>query len=101
MIAVEALSYAVVVAACCAYLLWLIPGPCKCPKCAFHTNELNVARLKKAEELEEQRAKDEVLRHDYEHKGGSFLKGDPDRFNCHTETCERNKTTTRQPNDGT
>lgn len=88
---VEALSYAVAVASAASYLLWLLPGACKCEKCSFHTNERNIARLRREEELEKQRAEDERIRHEAEHRGGAYLPGEPDRFDCHTATCPRNK----------
>lgn len=80
---VEALTYAVVMAAACSYLLWLLPGPCKCEKCAFHVNERRVARL----------AKDEAQReevHNINHKGFGYGDKTPDRMSCPDEQCSRN-----------
>lgn len=39
----------------------------------------------------DQSAKDDVARrHDYDHKGGGFRPGDPDRYHCADESCKRN-----------
>lgn len=63
---------------------------CDCGKCAFHANEKRMKRLK-AQEESERYSKDQAnLRHDYEHKGGGWRTGDPDRFNCADDTCPRN-----------
>jgi len=85
------LQMAVIFMSAFTALLWLLPAPCKCEKCAFHTNERRVAKLKRAEEIEEQRAKDEVRRHDFQHTGGSFAPNPPDVYDCITPTCPRNK----------
>lgn len=88
---VEALTYAVVMAAAASYLIWLLPGPCKCEKCGFHVNERAMARLK-AKEDEERRAADQAaLQHDYWHKGAGWTESTPDKFNCNSETCPRNR----------
>ncbi len=44
MIDPNALSVALVVLVAGGVLLWRIPGPCTCEKCAFHTNEARMAR---------------------------------------------------------
>lgn len=61
-------------------LLWALPGPCVCEKCAFHTNERRMKALRQAE-----------LNHDTEHKGFGWKPGAPDRIDCHDETCPRNR----------
>jgi len=47
-------------------------------------------RLKRAEETAKYKKDQAALRHDYEHKGGGFRDGDPDRFNCPDDQCPRN-----------
>lgn len=68
-----------------------MPGPCRCEKCAFHTNERRMENLRRAEAAAKYAADQSSLRHDYEHKGGGFLPGDPDKFNCSVEGCPRNR----------
>lgn len=60
-------------------ILWLIPGPCVCEKCAFHTNERRMAKVRQAE-----------LEHDTAHKGFGFREGAKDYLWCDDEECPRN-----------
>lgn len=90
---VEALTYAVVLAAAASYLIWMLPGPCVCDKCPFHTNERRMEALRKAEAEEKASLADAERRHDCQHKGGSWLNGDPDKFACPDEKCPRNPKT--------
>lgn len=77
--------------ACMFALAWLgWARRCSCEKCAFHRNEDRMERLRAAETAEKYKADQATLRHDYEHKGGGFRDGDPDRFNCPDDTCARN-----------
>lgn len=52
---------------------------CRCEKCSFHVNEQRIARLRADE-----------LRHDADHKGFGFKAGEPDRFSCGDDNCNRN-----------
>lgn len=85
------LQMAVIVMGALTTFLWLLPGPCQCAKCAVHVNERRMKSLKRAEEIEDQRAKDEEWRHDFQHTGGSFGPNPPDIYDCITKTCPRNK----------
>jgi hypothetical protein len=84
---VEALTYAVVMAAAASYLLWLLPGPCRCDQCSFHVNERRMAKARAAEEYMGQ----EELRHEAAHKGFGFKDSDPDKYMCFTADCPRNR----------
>lgn len=89
-VALELLSYATLMGMCVSYLLWLLPGRCRCEKCSFHVNERRVARLEADRVRVEERERQIVLRHDAEHKGWGWATGAEDRFNCADEKCNRN-----------
>lgn len=94
MIPVEALTYALLVAAACTYLIWLLPGPCRCEQCSYHVNERRMARMRAAEEAEKAQAERKAERkaeyHEFLHKGAMPMPDEPDRFNCRDITCPRN-----------
>ena len=75
--------YAALIAAGCAFLLWLLPNPtCRCPSCPVHTNERNMARLRRAEAV-----------HDMKHRGvkaPGFPAPTRDRFPCDDPECSPN-----------
>lgn len=60
-------------------LLWRLPSPCGCEKCAFHVHERAQRRLQKLER-----------EHDTAHKGYGFKAGAPDLFACSERDCARN-----------
>lgn len=86
--AVQVLQAALVVVGALAVVLWRLPGPCVCEKCAFHTNERRMAALRR----EEERQAHVALAHDTEHKGFGFKEGARDVRDCMDEACARNKT---------
>jgi len=61
-----------------------------CPKCSYHVNEKRVRGLE-AERLRVEAAeRQQVLRHDAEHKGWGWATGAPDQYNCPDKACPRN-----------
>jgi len=65
--AVPVLQGALAAAGALGVLLWLVPGECRCEKCAFHANERRMAAVRRAE-----------IEHDAAHKGFGYRDGDRD-----------------------
>lgn len=90
-LAIHLLTYALLAAiTVVSYFAYLL-RECRCSSCAFHKTERLQKAAKAKAEAESEARRQADLRHEYEHKGGGFLPGDPDRFNCHDEACRRNR----------
>jgi hypothetical protein len=74
------LQGALVLTGALTLLLWRIPGPCVCEKCAFHVNEVRM-----------ERARQRDLEHEYAHKGSGFRDTSPDKYDCPDPFCDRNR----------
>lgn len=78
--AVTVLQIALVFVGALAVILWMLPSPCSCEKCAFHVNEKRMERARQAE-----------AQHDIQHKGFGYRDGDPDIRDCRDSACSRNR----------
>lgn len=82
------------VVALAGYVYGYMTGRCSpespCPKCAFHVNEGRMARYEADRKRSDEAARQLGLRHDAEHKGFGWATNEPDKYNCHDETCARN-----------
>jgi hypothetical protein len=87
MLPVEMLTYAVVAASACSYLIWKLPGPCACEKCGYHVQE-----------RKDKDAMQTIMQHDMQHKGHGYGAGWPDKYDCADIACKRNKT--NRPTEG-
>lgn len=88
-----ALTYALIAALILVVALHWQAAQCRCGNCEFHKHERRVAKEKaKLAKIEEQK-KSAASAHEYQHKGGGWQDGDPDRFDCPEESCRRNRHT--------
>lgn len=62
-----------------AYLIWKLPGTCRCADCPTHVRAREEEKKRQAE-----------VQHDSEHKGFGFKSTWPDRFDCREKACRRN-----------
>lgn len=87
----EALSFALLAALAWSFAITYWARECRCAQCQFHVHERRVAAAKAKSEAETAARKQADLRHEYEHKGGGWQDGDPDRFDCRDDSCRRNR----------
>ena len=79
MVAIEVPSLALLLSVVAlAYTGWQ-GARCRCPDCGVHVQEERNRKLHQAQ-----------LAHDTEHKGFGWRAGEPDRYRCHSDYCERN-----------